>query len=482
MRLVEFLAFGLSMAVIGAVCYLPFFLNFASQASGILPSVIYATRGVDFWVMFTPFLVPIFAFLVRQNIRAGKGKGLRIAGRVTGIVLISLAALSTLLAVAASMLGDLGDLFMWNLGASGASIWAVLWEALRRRLVQPGAWLTLGTMLILGLAILIKTAKQEKELPANTPSREDGFIALLIVWGVLLTLVPEFIYLLDGFGTRMNTIFKFYFQVWLLWSIAGAYGIATLWQDRSAEMARKDRLWLLGMTALSIAILLVTCLVPVMRVEPVSDQIRFGTYLLDWLWAAWGIVTLFGLVWMGIRRRWRDIVLVFCIAGITAGLIYPALAIPDRANGFRHPENWTLDGRAVYGERDPDLLPAVDWLQTAEEGILAEAVGPEGGDFSQYGRVSMLTGLQSVLGWRNHEVQWRGGSEEIGSRQEDVAVLYETTDWENAKEVIGMYNIRYIYLGNLERTTYDVQEDKFEQHLAPVFDRGTVRIYQFISE
>ncbi|HID24560.1 MAG TPA: NAD-dependent epimerase/dehydratase family protein, partial [Planctomycetaceae bacterium] len=48
---------------------------------------------------------------------------------------------------------------------------------------------------------------------------------LLVLTGALLTLAVEFVYLRDVFGTRMNTVFKFYFQTWALWGIAGAYGL-----------------------------------------------------------------------------------------------------------------------------------------------------------------------------------------------------------------------------------------------------------------
>jgi hypothetical protein len=42
--------------------------------------------------------------------------------------------------------------------------------------------------------------------------------------GLLLTLSVEFVYLVDNFGVRMNTIFKFYFQAWVLMAIASAFG------------------------------------------------------------------------------------------------------------------------------------------------------------------------------------------------------------------------------------------------------------------
>jgi uncharacterized membrane protein len=41
-------------------------------------------------------------------------------------------------------------------------------------------------------------------------------------------LAPEFIYLRDQFGTRMNTVFKFYFQAWQMWGVAAAVIVVIL--------------------------------------------------------------------------------------------------------------------------------------------------------------------------------------------------------------------------------------------------------------
>jgi uncharacterized membrane protein len=46
--------------------------------------------------------------------------------------------------------------------------------------------------------------------------------ALVLVLGV------EFVYLRDLFGTRMNTVFKFYYQAWILLGLASAYGLSRL--------------------------------------------------------------------------------------------------------------------------------------------------------------------------------------------------------------------------------------------------------------
>src|SRR5690606_26299982 len=61
----------------------------------------------------------------------------------------------------------------------------------------------------------------------------------MVLTGALLALGPEFVYLRDNFGWRMNTLFKFYFQTWTLWALAAAVGA---WQ--MARLARRGVRWL----------------------------------------------------------------------------------------------------------------------------------------------------------------------------------------------------------------------------------------------
>jgi len=82
------------------------------------------------------------------------------------------------------------------------------------------------------------------------------------------------------------------------------------------------------------------------------------------------------------------------------------------------------------------------------------------------------------LGWPGHEDQWRGSYTPQGSRREDVAKLYTTARWEEAQDIIEKYDIRYIYIGSLERVSLPVNEGKFASRLEPVFQQGNVVIYE----
>jgi uncharacterized membrane protein len=156
-------------------------------------------------------------------------------------------------------------------------------------------------------------------------------------------------------------------------------------------------------------------------------------------------------------------------------LAYPIFGLLTKTNQFT-PGVWTLDGTAYIQTYNPDEMDAIHWLQQAPLGVVAEAIG---GSYSSFARISEVSGQQTVLGWPGHESQWRGGASEMGSRQQDIEQLYKTTSWSDAETILKQYNIRYIYVGGLERSTYRVSEAKFQNNLKIVFQKGVVTIYEY---
>jgi len=159
---------------------------------------------------------------------------------------------------------------------------------------------------------------------------------------------------------------------------------------------------------------------------------------------------------------------------IFAGLLYPTFGLLTKTNNFKPVFGYTLDDFDRVKRENPDEAAAIEFLLTAPNGVVAEAVGD---GYSGYARISMLTGLQTVLGWPGHESQWRGTFEPQGSRRDDIKKLYTTARWEEAQFIIAQYNIRYIYIGTLERVSMPVIEEKFQLYLKPVFQQGNVVIY-----
>jgi YYY domain-containing protein len=58
-----------------------------------------------------------------------------------------------------------------------------------------------------------------------TTNLAENFSLVLLLLGLLLPLSVEFVFLRDNFGYRMNTVFKFYFQAWVLLALASAFGV-----------------------------------------------------------------------------------------------------------------------------------------------------------------------------------------------------------------------------------------------------------------
>jgi uncharacterized membrane protein len=156
-------------------------------------------------------------------------------------------------------------------------------------------------------------------------------------------------------------------------------------------------------------------------------------------------------------------------------LLYPYWSLKNKTGNFSPAGGLTLDGTAYLAKYSPDEMDAIRWLRTAPPGAIVEAVG---GSYTQYARISINSGQPTVLGWPGHVSQWRGGAAEMGSRQGDIDTLYRTADWTQSNAIIQQYHVRYIYIGDLERATYRVNEVKFQQHLRIVFQQGSVIIYE----
>ncbi len=262
-----FIETGLALGLAGLLLYLPFYIGFSSQAGGLLPSLAFFTRGVYFWLMFGIMLAPIFIWLITSRtfssnrkdwfcgakVSAGLVFGLWLASYGISLILAGLTAWAGLTqqgggeSAAAARILELNNLFG---GLQGGGFGANLIAAsLVQRLAAPGTWLTLLVLLTLvfGLlwALVNKTSqKQDKEnerpesAEKTSAPRATPFVLVLVLIGAGLTLLPEFFYLRDQFGWRMNTIFKFYYQAWILWSLAAAYATMMIWKSADSPLRR----------------------------------------------------------------------------------------------------------------------------------------------------------------------------------------------------------------------------------------------------
>jgi len=137
----------------------------------------------------------------------------------------------------------------------------------------------------------------------------------------------------------------------------------------------------------------------------------------------------------------------------------------------------TLDGMAWLEKSAPTDAAAIRWLRSRQPtpATVLEAVGP---DFDPEGtaRVSTFTGLPTVLGWAGHEVQW---GHQPGTRARDVDRIYRTSRLSVASKLLAAYDVRYVFVGSLERQRYPrAGLRKFARLGTPVFSRGQTTVYR----
>lgn len=115
---------------------------------------------------------------------------------------------------------------------------------------------------------------------------------------------------------------------------------------------------------------------------------------------------------------------------------------------------------------------AINWLNENIDGtpVILEA---HGDSYSDYGRVSVFTGLPTVLGWYVHEWLWRGDTDIINQRAADIQTIYTSKDMELVQTLIDKYEIEYIYVGMLERTKYNSLNNDLLKKLGRIVYSGS---------
>lgn len=209
----------------------------------------------------------------------------------------------------------------------------------------------------------------------------------------------------------------------------------------------------------------------------------FKFYLESWfLFAAAGAAATFEL-WRGViqsallRRLWQTCLVLLIAAGLfTAATITAGVLSTNRVRTPRP----TLDGTAYLSLRDPHEAAAFEWLNREVAGIpvIAEAYGPSYQDFA---RVTMNTGLPTVLGWDYHVHQRTVPWPVIEERKSDLKKLYTAESKGVVSAVLKKYHVSLVYVGPLERRTYSGGNLKRFQEwndvLTPLYQNASVTIF-----
>lgn len=404
----------LPVFLLAVVLFGPVYFSFSGQTDGVLPLRDVSTNPFHLFIVLGMFILPCLALLGMMLARIRRPNA--------GDASLAVAALL----IAAIPFGIwVATAFLFTIVADGA---AVALDDLGRRmtLALPGA-------IVVGLAVYAATALARRSGPEypvpsiNGKGIATSFVLLLMALGLFLVMVADLFHIVDAFSgpwRRMNTVFKVYYQAWLLLGIAATFAVYALWSGRA----------------------------PAGRIA-------------RWRYRAaqagkWGGGAALALL-------------------LVASFYYTLGATLERGGAYGSPyEGRTLDGLAYLEAEDPAEYAAIAWLRDeAPPGRIVEAVGD---DYSRFSNVSASTGLPAVLGWVGHELQWRGSSEPFAGRAEDVSAIYSSPDPVEVRRLLEKYGVRYVYLGQRERGKYGVSSlENFKDFLRTVFQQDDVVVYEF---
>ena len=257
--------------------------------------------------------------------------------------------------------------------------------------------------------------------------------ALLLALTAFCVVIGVDVYRVEGDIDRMNTVFKFYLQVWVLLALASAYMLWRLWHGRRGSLdtlPKWKRVWLGGLGVLVICVSVYPVLGTMDRLP-----VRFDTTI---------PFTLDGMAYMRDGQEYSD-------------------------------QRGIIDLTADY--------EAIRWIQQNVEGspVMLEGVTPT---YRWGGRVSIYTGLPNIAGWEWHQEQQRWNYREtVDQRIAEVARIYNTPSPQEALDIMREYGVEYVYLGKIERLYYDPTglakfDTGLDGALEQVYENRDVRIFR----
>jgi uncharacterized membrane protein len=244
----------------------------------------------------------------------------------------------------------------------------------------------------------------------DTPER---IVALAATAGFAIPGMVELVYVVDdlngGLWERMNTMFKFYNQAWVLLAVAA--GVLSGWlvvESFGRRVVHHVQERKIGFSP-TLPLILMAGVIAASLAYPITAT--------------------------GPRLETR------MVAGIGNETSLNAL------DWMRY-STYKIPGGPLISWNDD--LQAINWLNNNVDGspvIVEASIGAYRGNGSRF---SIATGLPTVLGWQRHEQQQRY-TFESSQRVSEIQEFYQTDSIQEKIDFLLRYNVEYVVIGDLER-------------------------------
>ncbi len=248
------------------------------------------------------------------------------------------------------------------------------------------------------------------------------FVVLLMITGLALLAGTQLIFLKDflagGDAYRMNTVFKFFNQVWVLWGIAAAIALPRIWHGYILQRSARQ---IIGRTVWSVVF---TCL-----------------FVASFAYLIWGTPARLDERFPG----WRPPI------GTLNGLDFMREGVfhwPDQNNPIEMRHDWD----------------AIQWLLTNVRGNAVIMESSQVGYYREAGsRIATMTGLSGINGL--HEGEQRYG-DVVGQRGALHNEFWSTMDLGRTQQLLGELQVDLVYVGPLEQFLHPEGVQKLAQFAA----------------
>lgn len=253
-----------------------------------------------------------------------------------------------------------------------------------------------------------------------------GFETVLILGGAGLALLVELVYVRGGAEPgRLNTAYKVYSQVWLIWSVAAGATLAAVVADSIPEY------------------------------EP-----------------GWGLRLKIRTLSPAGAAKLLVVVLLVASLSLYAGFATEKYVRQDYSPG----DGPSMDATRFLEVYHGDQAPAIRWLNDRRGQPRVLAAVPAESDLYRFNASAppSLTGLPTVAGY-SHAADYHSQAA-YDRRSRHVRLIYNSSARVRAVLLAG-YGVDYVYVGPYERARYDVAAMGEDPGIDLAFEGGDVRVY-----